>query len=699
MIKRDLRWIFLLTILIPLAAWDRFIVPAGTEISDIMISHFPNLLFIQRSLVAGQGVPLWSPMILSGYPFSANPLSSLWYPPAWLSLIFPLPLGINLVMALHVLIGVSGFYFFLGQQDLDPRIRLPGSILFGLLPAGYTHIVSGHFTWVCASAWLPWLLYTSTSFGLGKWKKAGLSAFFLGLMLLADMRFSAYAGVLWLAFDIFRNTRAKLTFQSWLFQFASGTFLAAGIGAAVWMPLLEYAGMGTRSAMTVSDTLYLSLPAIQLTGLVVPGHPSSMEWIFYPGAMILLLLLISFSMVRKRPDIGFWLIFGLIFFLWALGDAIPINQLVAELPGISLLRVPSRGLYFFNIALLNAALIVLDELLKNNPTRAVYLRLVTIFFALMGILFQIVIVLVEPDKNSFILWHTGCWLVVTVLIIAYSYRRLNAAIFVILLGVIAVTDLMLVDIRLAGYLPKSDALQSGKPAAEYVKTQGDGFRVFSPSYSIPQQTAATNSIELADGIDPLQLNAYSSFIRNATGFTENGYSVTLPPFKSGDPTVDNIGIQPDAELFGLLNVKYLVSAFPIVSDVWIFRDKVDDTFVYENPLSMGWAWVENSGFGGKTPKQVLNITRTANRIALAAEGPGRLVLSEINYPGWKAQVDGQSAEISTAYDVLRSVELSEGRHTIEFIYIPVLLFASLAVSLISLIASGALIWKWNSHGN
>ncbi len=699
MIKKDLRWLFLLTILIPLAAWDRFIVPAGTEISDIMISHFPNLLFIQRSLEAGQGVPLWSPLILSGYPFSANPLSSLWYPPAWLSLIFPLPLGINLVMALHVLIGVFGFYFFLGQLDLDQRIRLPGSMLFGLLPAGYTHIISGHFTWVCASAWLPWLLYTSVNRDLGKWKRTGLFALFLGSMLLADMRFAAYAGVFWLAFYFIQKIRAKIPFQSWLTQFASGISLAAGIGAAVWMPLLEYAGLGTRSTMTVSDTLYLSLPAIQLTGLVVPGHPSSMEWIFYPGAMILLLLVISFSMVRKRPDIGFWLITGLAFFLWALGDTLPVNQLVAELPGIALLRVPSRGLYFFNISLLMAALITLDELLKNNPTRAVYLRLVTIFFALMGILFQIVIVLVEPEKNSFILWHTSCWLVVTTLIIAYSYRKLKATVFLIFLGVFAVTDLMVVDIRLAEYLSKADALQPGKTVAEYVINQGRDFRVFSPSYSIPQQTAAENSLELVDGIDPLQLNAYSSFIRKATGLKEHGYSVTLPPFETGDPTVDNIGIKPDAEVFGLLNVKYLVSAFPIVSEGWVYKDTVDETFIYANPLAMGWAWVENAESGVKAPKQVLCITRTANRIVLEAEGPGRLVLSEIYYPGWQARIDSQSTEISTAYDVLRSIDLPAGQHKIEFIYAPVLLFISLVVSLISIFASGVLICKWNSHGS
>ncbi len=698
MIKKDFRWLFLLTILIPLAAWDQFIVPAGTKISDIMISHYPNLLFVQRTLSDGQGIPLWSPLILSGYPFSANPLSSLWYPPAWLSLVFPLPLGINLVMAVHVLISVFGFYFFLSRLDIDARISLPGSLLFGLLPAGYTHIISGHFTWVCASAWFPWLLYASLNRGMGKWKKTGLSAVFLGLMILSDMRFAAYGGFFWLVFDLFYMVQIKSALRSHLYQFGLVVLLAAGIGAAVWLPLLEYAGLGTRSSMTVSDTLYLSLPIIQLTGLVVPGHPSTTEWIFYPGVMILLLLMISFSLFNKRPELGFWLTSGILFFLWALGDAIPFNQLLAGLPGISLLRVPSRGLYFFNIAMLAASLITLDELLKNNPTKAVYLRLVTIFFALMGMLFQIVIVSLEPEKNSFILWHIVCWLVVTILIITYSYRKLTATVFVVLLGFFAVTDLMLVDIRLTDFLSKSDALQTGKPAAEFVITRGEGFRVFSPSYSIPQQTAADSSLELSDGIDPLQLSAYDGFIRKAAGLPEDGYSVTLPPYKTGDPAVANIGIKPDAELFGLLNVKYLISAFPISSEAWVFLGGVDDTYIYENPSAMGWAWVETSESGEKDPKRVSNITRTANRIALEADGPGVLVLSEINYPGWQAHVDGKPVDINSVYGILRSVNLAEGSHIVELLYLPGRLFGGLAISLLSLILSVMMVWKWNSHG-
>jgi hypothetical protein len=583
-------------------------------------------------------------------------------------------------------------------MGLDSRIKIPGCLLFGVMPGGYTHVISGHFTWVCASAWLPWLFLLLINQDSKNWKIPGLSALFWGLILLADMRFAAYAGIFWMAFNLFKIFQSKSHIKPRIIQSGIALVLGAGIGTAVWLPLLEYAGLGSRSSMSVSDSLYLSLPPIQLTGLIVPGHPTSMEWIFYPGAMILLLTLIALSFLRKRPELFFWLFSGIVFLLWSLGENLPVNQLMAELPGISLLRVPSRGLYFFNISLLMISVITIDELLKNNPAKAMYLRLVTIFFALLGLLFQIVIVSVDMDKNNFILANTVCWLIITILIILFSYRRLNSSVFVILLGLFAVIDLMLVDVRLTNFISRKDAFQSGEQVALFVKNRGSNSRVFSPSYSIPQLTAADYSIELADGIDPLQLKSYSSFIRQAIGLTDYSYSVTLPPFKTGDPTIDNIGIKPSSELFGLLNVKYLISGFPIISDKWIYKDTLDDTFIYENPLAIGWAWVEKAETGDKDSNRVFNIDRGLNRIKLEAEGPGRLVLSEINYPGWLARVDGINVEINTAYDILRSINLPVGYHNIEFIYAPVLLYIGLTVSLFSFLASGILIWKWNSHG-
>ncbi len=71
---------------------------------------------------------------------------------------------------------------------------------------------------------------------------------------------------------------------------------------------------------------------------------------------------------------------------------------------------------------------------------------------------------------------------------------------------------------------------------------------------------------LAEGIDPLQLSAYAAFMEKASGVPMEGYSVTLPPFASGRPEVDNRAYLPDARLLGLLNVRYVVSEFELVAN-------------------------------------------------------------------------------------------------------------------------------------
>ncbi len=63
-----------------------------------------------------------------------------------------------------------------------------------------------------------------------------------------------------------------------------------------------------------------------------------------------------------------------------------------------------------------------------------------------------------------------------------------------------------------------------------------------------------------------------------------------------------------------------------------------------------------------------------------ASGPGRLVLSEIHYPGWFASIDGEPAHIERAYQILRSVQLEEGEQDIVFKYNPVSVYIGLAMA-------------------
>ncbi|HIQ00670.1 MAG TPA: hypothetical protein EYH30_00820, partial [Anaerolineales bacterium] len=61
---------------------------------------------------------------------------------------------------------------------------------------------------------------------------------------------------------------------------------------------------------------------------------------------------------------------------------------------------------------------------------------------------------------------------------------------------------------------------------------------------------------------------------------------------------------------------------------------------------------------------------TPNRIEVEAEGPGLLVLSEVYDPDWRAEVDGQAAEVVRTDGILRGVYLGEGMHRVEFAYWP-----------------------------
>ena len=73
------------------------------------------------------------------------------------------------------------------------------------------------------------------------------------------------------------------------------------------------------------------------------------------------------------------------------------------------------------------------------------------------------------------------------------------------------------------------------------------------------------------------------------------------------------------------------------------------------------------------------ITWTPNRIEIQADGPGRLILSELAYPGWRARLDGKPVALQAAV-ILRALDLPSGLHTIVFEYRPVALYAGVLVS-------------------
>jgi hypothetical protein len=68
-----------------------------------------------------------------------------------------------------------------------------------------------------------------------------------------------------------------------------------------------------------------------------------------------------------------------------------------------------------------------------------------------------------------------------------------------------------------------------------------------------------------------------------------------------------------------------------------------------------------------------------------SRGSGLLVLSDLNYPGWKAEVDGEEVDIERVNYLMRGVRLGDGEHRVEFKYEPLSWRIGWILSLVGLI--------------
>ena len=66
-----------------------------------------------------------------------------------------------------------------------------------------------------------------------------------------------------------------------------------------------------------------------------------------------------------------------------------------------------------------------------------------------------------------------------------------------------------------------------------------------------------------------------------------------------------------------------------------------------------------------------------------------LVLTDVQYPGWTARLDGREVDLRRVDWVLRGVALPPGRHTVELRYEPASWRAGWVVSLLALLGLGA----------
>jgi len=669
--------------------------PTYSPHSDLTVSHWPKAYLMAQTWRATRSLPLWTPANLSGMPLAANQVAMRFYPLAWLFLILPLNLVFNLLFVFHLFWGGLGVYWLLRAGfDSDSIPALVGALTFSLGGKLLAHAAGGHVIVVAAMAWMPWaLLGTRQLLSEGRLRWAGLAAVALAMQIATDVRITLYTAYFLVAYALWgllvvgggRWTRLRFSLPGLVIIPA----LAFLLGAAQFLPLLELAGYSNRALPPEEAANFAMTPLTLLVGLFLPDAQAGHELVVYLGLVSLVLAFLGLSRADRRT----WF-FGavvLVAVIYARGSATPLFDLVYRwLPGFRWVRAPARVFLPASLAVAILAGIGMQRLARPqicwSVPGALALGVLTLGLGLgLAVLFG------EVNRATFGLAFLPS---ISLLVIGLTVsRRLSPRLALPGLALLVFADLASFDVTVMRFVSPTDAFADGAIAADYLAGQSDLFRTYSPSYSLPSHVAAGADLQTADGVEGVHLAAYDRFMALAGGYEDPSFSVTIPPFPS-DLALDEAfhDIQPNLRLLGLLNVEYLVAAFPMDWPGLTFVTRLDGTYVYRNQHALPRAWVipsptqADGDWAGQLSAladqgaQVIatgdSLVRVAHhepdRIEVEAQTSeeGMLVFSEIWYPGWQATVDGEEQTVEPVADILRGVQVPPGTHHIVLLYDP-----------------------------
>lgn len=699
---------------------------------DLQDMFYPLQTFIRETLRAGD-LPLWNPHQFAGHPVIGNPHAALFYPPNWLAWLAGVPRGMGLVLALHTWFGAWGAACLMQNFGASRVGALLAGVIFSMSGWAAAHYYPGHYNLLMVFAWIPWIMWAyRAALVRGTWAALLPGMGGLGLALLAGYPpLVVYLGfgliALWVEHVVQAAEGAALR-AAW---YAGWRLAALGVGglilgAALVVPAAELTHVASREAGDLEFANTFALPPAQYLSLALPGlfgRPGQEPYHYwgadfyeehnaYAGLLPLLAIPLMFRWMRREAWTFYGLIaFGLVLAIGVEGTLLPL--LVRWVPGLGMFRVPARALLFVMLGMagLTALLITalqgasLDE--RRSALRPALRRWIP---AAAATAFGLAVVFagwyasashVEPmPLRAFIVAGTlatagvilsGIWVVL------WLWTRPDPAAPKWALGLAAL--LIVLDAWHVG-LPVIGVSQVVEPgmwagARGNIPTGADArvLQVVPPGG--PVNLASVTGHLHVIGYDPLPLATFETL------------------HETGDPN------DPLSRANRLLGVRYLLSSEPFEHPDYELIGIAYDTFYYERVDPFPRAWVaseivvepDDGAAARRLMDEATDLRATAvvdraitcpagedgsaaitayeaNEVIVETSGGGGLlVLSDQYYPGWRATVDGEAAEVVRADVALRGVCVPAGEHTVRFVYRPLSLYAGVAIS-----AAGWVAW-------
>ncbi|MFN8532227.1 MAG: YfhO family protein [Dehalococcoidia bacterium] len=683
---------------------------------DFVEQFYAFAYFRTQEILAGR-LPTWNPYAFGGQPFIADIQSAFYYPLHWVTTLVAGPRGypfeaLEYEAVFHIFLAGFFMYLLASRVSGSRPAGLLGGMVYGF--GGYLSAYpSQQLSVLEVQTWLPLVLlfvHLATNAEPFDLRRSLLYSIVGGLTLGVAILgghpqaslYTVYGVVAYFAFRILAQTGLAGWRQALRRAGLIALLVAVGFGvaAAQLVPTVEFMGISSRAQIPFEMSAW-AFPLRDILQIILPGTVSYYSPM-YVGILPLALAIGAVAWTRTR-ETWFWTGLATAGLLVSFGGNTIIHSVLYNaIPGAGTFRHQERGIVLFSAAMAVLAAIGARALFAADRTRlaklaGLWLRVVVAAAAVLILLFVYGLAAEDPSRVQNIAAFLVLVCALVGLLLLFRLRGLPSGAFVGLALAIVAFDLMSVSFstnfektqpgdqyratEIQKYLQRNDANGRTHNDWQYPLNYGDVFRIRDVNGASPLVVERYRQLFNAEPRERVWQLLNVKYYVTWQGGLPNAEKVSVE--KTGDKEV-NLYALPDP----LPRVYVVHAATVIPDDARSLRTVLSPQFdpgttaVLDREPS-----IAPSGRPARSAATVRDLAPDRLVVETRLTEPGILVLSEVNYPGWRATVNGQSVEILRAQHALRGVALPAGGHQIEFIFDSGAVKLGQIISLLTVVAS------------
>lgn len=722
--------------------------------NDLIYQFAPFRQFLKSQLLQGH-FPLWNPYIYGGQPFFANPNSMMCYPLNYLTLFLPTAYGISIFFFLHMTIAGAGMHTWLKAFRLSDNAVRVGALTYALSGFFWWELIHLHI--LADYALFPVLMAT-----LEKLRQhwAPRWAFAAGLVFAVIFDCGSFQSTSWilytaLAYILFRfffrehsehpaepaTTRTTWKKIALVFLFAFWGTLPLFVHL---IPAKEFSDLSNRRAqgqtydnfngtfsmkpftiyefifptlgIAPGDTIENAIQVVTDRGNIGNDFLANFGYI---GVWVPFFFFFAFG--RKEKKFLYFISLACIFsILTAWGRFFPLHKLLCDyLPTIDLSRAPFRfveGYVLFGCVLLAYGFQTLERRLEENRKSSGLLMAAGAYAVIL-----LVIGFTRPDQTwreiaALLLgllglslwgltqsWKTlGRWILMTALILP-----------LLLTGWSDFKTAPLANFNFEDNFPSFLRLHKGSTDIRYYFDRSLIYPIHTSdqigAIPFPENLVIAEQIKDFGGYSPIVLSTFTELhelpIKNQMELlAANGILFGKDQGEQSDFIHENLQLSHlylKKNSIPYVNAPNVIQIAPdhlsLLNRLGLTDFDPMNQILFEKPLPVS-VTARLSKEKAQMSYQLKKDDVDCQTYSIQLDKNSLVTFSEMVYPGWKAFVDGQPAEIYTANNAFRTLYLSTGSHQVDFKYQPFWfypLIAFLGIWIISALVYG--VWLYASR--